>query len=185
MPRHLGQLESAQPIYITGNYFDIGVGSTTRGNVTGVADRVVVAPFIAPKTIAVDRAAIDVTTNVAGADARICIYDGDGTGGVPNTRLYDSAELDCSTATGIQEVTLSFTFDAGRLYWVGVHNESTAALRAIVAADCRPIGVIPTTSGACYTCYRVASTFGTDSPDPFGTPILLNANVPQVRFRIA
>jgi len=184
MPRHSLAIEGQYPpFYISGNYFDCGVGGTTRTTVAGIADRVVVMPFVPSQDIAVDRAAIDVTTAVAAAEARMVIYDSDGAGGVPSTRLYDSAEQDCST-TGIKEVTLAFTFLAGELYWVGVHNSSTATLRAVGIADCRPIGVIGTSSGAVYTAYRVGSAFGTDSPDPFGTPILLNANVPQVKFRV-
>ena len=184
MPRHSLAIEGQYPpFYISGNYFDCGVGSTTRTTVAGVADRVVVMPFTPGQDIAVDRAAIDVTTAVAAAEARIVIYDSDGVGGVPSTRLYDSAEIDCNVL-GVTEATLTFTFLAGKLYWVGVHNSSTAAIRGIVTADCRPIGVIPTSSGAVYNAYRVASAFSTDSPNPFGTPILLFATAPQVKFRV-
>jgi len=184
MPRHALAIEGQYPpFYISGNYFDGGVGGTTRTNIAGIADRVLVIPFVPGQDIAVDRAAIDVTTAVAAAESRIVIYDSDGAGGVPSTRLYDSAEQDCST-TGLKEVTLDFTFQAGKLYWVGVHNKSTATLRAIGVADLRPIGVIGTASGAVYTAYRVQSVFGTDSPDPFGTPIRINVNMPQVKFRI-
>jgi len=184
MPRHSLAIEGQYPpFYISGNYFDCGVGGTTRTTNPGILDRVLVMPFVPGQDIAVDRAAIDVTTFIAAAESRIVIYDSDGAGGVPSTRLYDSAEQDCST-TGIKEVTLAFTFQAGKLYWVGVHNSSTATLRAISVADLRPIGVIGTASGAVYTAYRVQSVFGTDSPNPFGTPILINVNVPQVKFRI-
>jgi len=184
MPRHALAVEGQYPpFYISGNYFDCGVGGNTRSTAAGLLDRVVVMPFVPGQNIAVDRAAIDVTTGVASAEARMVIYDGDGAGGVPSTRLYDSAEQDCST-TGIKEVTLAFTFQAGKLYWVGVHNSSTATLRAVNVAECRPIGVIGTSASTVYTAYRVQSVFSTDSPSPFGTPILINANPPQVKFRI-
>jgi hypothetical protein len=186
MPRHALNYETQLPhVYIAGNYFDAGMGGSTRSTIAGVATRLVVYPFVPIVDISVDRAAIDVTTNVASAQARIVIYDSDGTNMLPNTNLYDSAELDCGTATGIQEVTLSFTFEAGHLYWVGVHNSSTATLRGIPISDCRQVAVIGTSGGAVYTGYRRDVAFGTDSPAPFGTPTLSNQIMPQVKFRIA
>lgn len=186
MPRHLITTDSFYPpAYITGNYYDAGIDGTTRGTIAGIADRVVVMPFVPLISFSINRAAIDVTTNVASAQARIVIYDSDGSNSTPSTRLYNSTELDCGTATGIQEVTLDFDFVAGHLYWIGVHNSSTATLRGVAIASCPCIGVIGTSSGAAYTAYRVQSAFGTGSPNPFGSPILINQVVPQVKFRVA
>lgn len=185
MPRHGLSIESQlPPIYISGNYFDAGQGGSTRSTIAGVATRLTVYPFVPNLDVEVNLLALDVTTAVALATARACIYDSDGTNSTPGTSLYQTAELDCST-TGIKSEAFSFTFKAGHIYWIGVHHSSTATLRGIPITDLRQIGVFSTTSGGVYTAYRRDVAYGTDSPDPFGTPILNNSIVPQIRFRIA
>ena len=187
MPRHLITTDSFYPpAYITGNYYDCGIDGTTRTTIAGVATRLVVMPFVPVVSFSIDRIAIDCTTAVASAQARAVIYDSDTTNNLPNTRLYDTAEFDCS-APGVKEETIGtpFAFKAGHLYWIGVHSSSTATFRGVAIASCPAIGVIGTASGAVYTGYRRDVAFGTDSPDPFGTPTLADQIIPQVKFRAA
>jgi hypothetical protein len=185
MPRHqLATENQLPPIYISGRYFDPGQGSTTRGTIAGVANRMAVYPFVPNLDIEVDQIIIDVTTGVASALARALIYESDGTNFDPGTRLLQTANYDCSTS-GVKVATQSFSFEAGHWYWVGVHNSSTATLRGIPIADLAQLGVIGSSSGAVYNGYRRDVAFGASSPDPFGSATQANQVMPQVRFRIA
>jgi hypothetical protein len=185
MPRHSLAIEAQMPpIYISNNYFDCGIGATTRSSIAGVATRLVVYPFVPQLNVTVNLWAIDVVTAASSALARMVIYDSDATNSLPGTRLLQSADMDCSTA-GVKSENINFNFVAGHLYWVGVHNSSTATLRGIPVSDSRPLSVLSTSSNAVNNAYRQDITYGTSSPNPFGTATITAQILPQVKFRVA
>jgi hypothetical protein len=103
--------------------------------VTGTAsmNRLTLIPFIPNYTITSSELSIFVVTASTGALARILIFSD--VNGVPDTKLYESASLNCST-TGIKATTTSFTFNSGTIYWLGVHsNQSGASYRAFTPAS--------------------------------------------------
>jgi hypothetical protein len=67
-------------------------------------------------------------------NARILIYSD--LNGIPTTKLYESANLDCST-TGQKTATTSFTFTAGTTYWLCTHFSGIANMTSFT-----PTGVI-------------------------------------------
>ena len=104
---------------------------------TASANRLTLIPFIPNNTITSSELSINVSTAAAGSLARILIFSN--LNGVPDTKLYESASLDCST-TGIKAASTSFTFNSGTIYWIGVHsNQGGAVYRAFSPNSLLPI----------------------------------------------
>jgi hypothetical protein len=97
-----------------------------------VANRMYTAPFIPAQTITSSNLYINCTTIVAGALARILIYSD--LNGRPNTKLYESANLDLSTL-GLKTANVTFNFVVGTTYWLTLHSSSTAQISHIPAAN--------------------------------------------------
>jgi hypothetical protein len=175
------------PLWISGRFFNCAVNALAKGTIAGTADRIEVAPFIPPVNMTWDRVRLNVTTGVASALARVVVYDSDATDGLPGTLLDSSTDLDCSSTNSVPEdATFSYSFKAGRLYWVGVHHSSTATLRGVPVGGLLSLGTDAANGTTNYTCFRRASqTFGSGSPNPFGSGNITSAIMPEVKFRIA
>jgi hypothetical protein len=94
----------------------IGGGGLSSGFAT--ANRLTAQPFIPANTFTCSNLFLNVSNFSVGALARILIYSD--LNGLPNTKLYESANLDCGT-NGIKTATTSFTFTAGVTYWICTH----------------------------------------------------------------
>jgi hypothetical protein len=159
-------------------------GNSTTTNINGTAsttaatslNRIHLLPYVPAQTITSNFLNINVTTGVATAVARILIYSD--LNGVPNTKLFESATLDCST-TSQKSVTTAFTFKAGTTYWIGTHSGvASCTVAAFFVASLMPIGLIgagtnassitdstyvfgsaPTTFGSTYTMSALTTPF--------------------------
>ena len=160
-----------------GQSTSFSINSNTVGNMFGTANRLFTAPYIPANTITCSALYMNVNTTVAGGLARILIYSDNG--GVPDTKIYESASLDCST-TGIKTATTTQTFIAGTTYWLCVHTSSAAGISCFNANVLIPIKMagIVIQNGA-----YVTATFGS-APSTFGTPTYFNGNVPYVGITI-
>lgn len=152
-----------------------GTGLT---NLTANGNRLYVAPYIPASTITCSSLYINILTAVAASLAKIVIYSDNN--GVPGTKIYESASLNCAS-TGQKIATTTQTFTAGITYWIGVHSSSNQAysatpLSSLIALSMIGI-VVPAT--LCFT----TSPFGT-APSSFGTPVYANANMPFVGITI-
>jgi hypothetical protein len=138
------------------------LAATTRA---GLADRVEIYPWRPAATVTIDRAAINVSTAVASAQARIVIYTADATTGRPDALIYESAALDCGT-TGGKEHTLGtpVVLTAGVQYWFGVHHSSTATLRALNLGGASTFGVLGITATQPVSILRKTATFAGGAP---------------------
>lgn len=96
----------------------------TTSATTNSTNRLTLYPFIPSNTIVISNLMINTTTSVAGALARLLIYSD--LNGRPNTKLFESTDIDCSFA-GIKTFLLSYTFNAGTTYWLGFHVGATSA----------------------------------------------------------
>lgn len=86
-------------------------------------------PFIPASSFTIDQILLPVVTNAASGQATIAIYSD--LNGRPNSRLYLSPIIDCST-TGNKILTTSFTFTAGTKYWFSLtQNNATITFRVI------------------------------------------------------
>ena len=156
--------------------FLLNGGSLT--NLTGTGNRLYVAPYIPASTITCSSLYIHILTAVAASLAKIVIYSDNN--GVPGTKIYESANLDCST-TGIKTAITSQTFTAGTTYWIGVHSSSNQSYSAAPLSSLIALSMISSIIPAtlCFT----TSPFGT-APSSFGTPVYANANMPFVGITI-
>jgi hypothetical protein len=163
---------------ITGASTNSSIYSFALSNsITSVANRLVLYPFIPNNSLTSASLYISVSTLVASSNARILIYSN--LNGVPDTKLYESTNLDCST-TGIKRVTTTQTFNAGTTYWIGVHTSSTQGLNAISSSNMIPIYFSSLTVS---NQYFITATFGS-APTTFGTVTTLFGNAPAVGITI-
>jgi len=155
---------SIVPIVVNGN------GITTVGT---IANRLYAIPFIPNRTFTSSNLYLNVTVLGSGVNGRILIYSD--LNGKPDTKIFESSNLDCST-TGLKTATTSQTFTAGTTYWIctqfsGIcttHGYSVASLMNIYG------------SGTSISCsYYNSPTFGS-APSPFGTPFVAGSNLPAV-----
>jgi hypothetical protein len=149
----------------------------TIGNVVGQANRLTAVPYIPATTITCSSLYINVTTALAGSNARILIYSDDN--GKPGTKIYESANLDCST-TGIKTATTTQTFNAGTIYWICSHSSSTQSFSSANQGALIPINV----SGiSVFTSYYITPTFGS-APTTFGTGTFIQLALPFIGIKI-
>ena len=99
----------------------IGVGAS----VYSVANALWSMPFIPNKTVIAQSFRISVGTPIAGALARFLIYSNNN--GLPDSKLYESTDIDCSTF-GTKFITTPFTFNAGTTYFLSLHLNSSGVL---------------------------------------------------------
>lgn len=133
-------------------------------------------PFIPNKSITSVSLKINVATIAAGVNCRILIYSDNN--GNPNSKLYESANLDCST-TGIKTAVTSFTFNAGTTYWLAVHSSNTLILTGIQSVNLMPLLLTSTFTGIPIVAFINNSIFGS-APATFSINNTSNGTVPMV-----
>jgi hypothetical protein len=151
-----------------------GTGAATTIN------RLHTFPFIPNQSFTSASLNINVSTLLAGANGRILIYSN--LNGKPDQKLYESANLDCST-TGIKTATTSFYFQAGETYWLTTHfSASGVNVIGHPAASLMNIKNINTSTNC--SSYTLSVTFGS-APTTFGTPTGATTTVPGVFITVA
>ena len=173
---------NAIPIAV-GRWYDGAFHSANPGTLAGAANRMDLGPFFTSQPLRADRAAIAVSTAVAGALAKIVIYDSDDDG-LPNNLIYESGNIDCST-TGGKEQVIDITFEENRIYWLGYRHSSTATLRSIVSSSALNMGMSSSNSSTMLSCLRKTLAFATPAPAVW-TPLdadAVFAAPPSVRLR--
>lgn len=165
----------------SGNYINPSVTSAPNSSTfTGVANRCFAYPFVPSTTITINELRMNVTGPVASSLARILIFDN--LVNVPNNKLYESSNLDCST-TGLKTATTTQTFTAGQIYWLAVHFNSTPNTTGITTTAL--INIKGASSMSAVYGYRVDQTFGS-FPSTFGTPVdYSTGQLPALQLKIA
>lgn len=138
----------------TGNQVSTLTASTNSGfNVGAMGFRMQAFPFYPASSFTCSSLTLNVTTLIAGGIARILIYSD--VNGKPSAKLYESANLDCST-TGLKTASTTFNFVAGTKYWITVQSNS-----ASIAFTLQPqnFSTVVSTSGLAtrYTSYILNS----------------------------
>jgi len=127
-------------------------------------------PYIPAQSITTSNLYINVTTATAGSLCTIVVYSD--LNGVPNNRLYESADLDCST-TGLKTAVTSFSFVAGTRYWIGIKTNATISTRAgFTTASSLPLS---SNVSSTFISYQKTITYSSPAPNPIGA-ISLNAS---------
>lgn len=140
-------------------------------------------PYVSAYTITSTTLTIQVLTGQAGALGRILIYSD--LNGFPDTKLYESANLDLSTS-GFKTATTAFTFTAGTTYWIGFQNfltASSASITSILNNQMIQFLANPTSNGG-YTGYETtAYTFGT-APTTMGVVTGTDQSFPLILIKL-
>jgi hypothetical protein len=129
------------------------IGSSTV-NTAVITNSMRLNPFIPIRNITSASLSLDVVTAVALSEARILIYSD--LNGQPDTKLYESANLNLSTI-GFKTAITSFNFVAGTIYWLCVHSSGTSTIRGLNAAATLSIKSIST--GAMILSYQKPQSF--------------------------
>jgi hypothetical protein len=132
----------------------LSINGTTITTASGIANRITLLPYIPNVSFTSANLYINVSTLLLTANARILIYSD--VNGVPTTKLYESANLDCSTI-GIKTATTAFSFVAGTTYWLAVHSSSTPIYSAYNISQIIPFSASGTVN---YISYISSQTFG-------------------------
>ena len=152
-----------------------GFGSFTSSAL--VNNRIALMPFLPNQNITTSNLQIEVNTIQAGSNCIILIYSN--LNGLPDTKIFESAALDCSTL-GTKTATTTQTFTAGTTYWIGIHGQNTAFLWAIQQSQSLPIKIIGSVNGGLVANYVFKDvTFGS-APASFGTPTGLGNIAPYL-----
>lgn len=158
----------------TGQGVNCSIYASTLTTLTLANTRVYLTPFCPATSFNSASLNINVTTAVATSLSKIVVYSD--LNGLPNTLLYNSSDLDCSTL-GVKTATTTFSFVAGTTYWLGTHNNFNHALSAIPSSNLFPISTIGTLAsavGGIITAAYVAP------PNPIGSMTYSNAAFPHV-----
>ena len=105
---------------------------------TTTNNRLVTYPFIPNVTFTSQFMYIFVNAPLASSICRILIYSN--LNGRPNSKLYESSNLDCSTP-GQKTATTSFTFTAGTTYWLTCQSQGTPTLFGIPTTNLLPLKI--------------------------------------------
>lgn len=135
--------------------------------------RLSAVPFLPNKTFTTSSFYINCGTFQAGALARILIYSD--LNGLPDQKLYESANLDLST-NGVKTATTSFTFTAGTNYFICTHTQGTATLTNIPAANLYPISIAGISNPVTQYTAQVSYPLGS-APTTFGSVNLISGSV--------
>lgn len=102
--------------------YGLTTASTTGSNFT--ASRLQLVPFVPANTFTISDILMFCNIAVAGSLCRLLIYSDNN--GLPDSKLYESSNLDLST-TGFKIATTTFTFNAGTTYWLAFHGNATTS----------------------------------------------------------
>ena len=156
-----------------GQSTNVSLNGTAISTIAGVVNKLTVSPFIPSQTITSASLYINVTITGIGSNARILIYSN--LNGKPDTKIYESASLDCSVL-GVKTATTVQTFVAGTTYWIGVQTSSTQTLSGISIASLTPIYLI---TNVMSTSLFITPAFGS-APTSFGSGTAQNLTVALV-----
>jgi hypothetical protein len=163
----------------TGDSTSASINATALSTMVIANSRLYAYPFIPVQSITCSSLYINCSTLQSGALGRILIYSD--LNGLPNTKLYESANLDLST-TGLKTATTTFTFNAGTTYWLSFHGFGTPSIQAFVIASVIPLRLNGISLSSQYFATSVPS-FGS-APSPFGAVTGTNTSVPFIGITI-
>lgn len=168
---------------VAGRFYDNSFQGTASSTLAGAANRMDLAPFYTSVPLAIDQIGVAVSTAVAASNVKVVIYS-TGSDGWPEDLLYETANLSCAT-TGYKSESLTFSFNSGTMYWVGVRHSSTATLRTINVSSAVNLGLTGSTATTYANVLRSTVTFANAAPDPytFAASQLTAATPPSIRFR--
>lgn len=161
-------LEAPHLMPVAGDYVltTTGAGGGATGTQAGAAGRLEIFPYAARSDLSVDRLAINCTTLLAAALAKLVVYDSDAFGR-PGALMVETGDLDLSTV-GVKVATVSTVLRKGRTYWFGLRHSSTATVSHWAGTATPDIngGAAPVTTAR--KVLRRSLAYGTQAPAIWG-----------------
>jgi hypothetical protein len=173
------------PALLPGTFITNALNATALGTIAQQANRLEFTPFIPSRDIGIDLLSVEVSTAVAGSQARAGVY-GSTAGNLPGALLSGAGTLlDCATVGAKQSaIAGGITLLAGGLYWLACHASSTQSLRALAPGALLPLG-LPETGNTIFGSRRATVTFASGLPANAPATTLTAASVPRVAMRLA
>lgn len=161
------------------------VGNILTGTLTtqaSAAGRQDIAPFVSAVALTIDQIGMSVSTASAGSACGL-IFDADASGR-PTTLLAQGADIDTGT-TGTRLGAVTFTFEAGKLYYVGTWTSAACTLRCAQTYAHWPMTWTNASTPARQSVLRRTESFGGTSTDwSYAAAQHTSANAPFVLMRV-
>jgi hypothetical protein len=173
---------------VLGSYYDGSFQAGNSATIGGANGRLALHPFYTSTPLRIDRIGVSVSTAQTSNLGRIAIYSSTAEGW-PDEILWEPdalATLDFATI-GTKQYTLDFTFDSGRQYWLALHQNGTASVRAIPTANLVNLGNSSDSGTVYFTSAFRISPFAEGFPNPFNFlgSERTTGNVASIRMRAA
>lgn len=171
--------------YIVGRYYDNSFHAAAPSTIAGAASVVELVPFYTSQLLPIDQIGVSVATALSSL-MRCCIYSSNSQGW-PDQLLYEGDSDLSGAAVAYVSHALSFVFQPGTQYWLGVRWNSTTALRSINVSSAVNLGLQNATATAFFTKIRRTIPFTTALPNSWGFEAseVTTGNPVSVRFRAA
>lgn len=171
---------------ISGVFYDNSFGGLAAGTTSIPANTIAAVPFVSPVDLAVNQMGVPVTTLATSGTADLHIYENLSTGW-PGAKLLSSSVLNTST-TGFKVATISFTFEAGKVYWLAIRAGVAVSVRGVQLACSKQFGMASADgSGSGYATALAQASLMTDAaPANWGTVDFSQfsaSSPPSIRFR--
>lgn len=175
-----------QPDFLSGGVHSIpsaivgSTSSTTSTNFTLLEDETYYMPFVAGWAAELTSISFVNVGNNARALISVGLYDADGTGGLPGTRLALLASVPGTTTSSVKSGTIDVTLTPGRLYWLAIAMTgwTNHAVRGIERFATHQLTYSGTTNSRSGALKASAGTLSDPATAP--TTILDNSSVPLV-----
>lgn len=144
-------------------------GTNGSGSFNPSANTITLYPFIPANTLTISNLQANIVTATTSGLLRILVYSD--SNGVPSSKLIESTSLDCST-TGTKTYTISYTFTAGTVYWLGYYaNAALNSASSVPGVELTPISAFGGVFSAANFTVTASATFPT-APSTLGTATL-------------
>jgi hypothetical protein len=161
----------------SGGVTNVNLTPTPSTNSVFITNRIIAYPFIPNQTITISNLYMNVAAATAGSLCRIAIYND--LNGLPNTSLFVSSDLDCSTS-GIKTALSNFTFTAGVTYWLAFHGNGAGSTIAFIQLS-STLPIRPSsTLGSMANSYFSNKEFTAGTPQTFTTPSVQSTIIPFI-----
>ena len=173
----------------SGSIITAAVNGGGNTNIANVVNRLQAYPFIPGRDLSIDALLADVATAHA-ANFQLGIYADDGAG-YPGDLLAETGEISAGS-TGLKTGTFvgggSLDLDAGSIYWLAIHSNTTATFRGIITGSFVFGNGAVTLNNSFLNCISTTGTAysALGLPDPFPASISPSyATLTTIGLRVA
>lgn len=132
-------LSTAPFLAASGLYLTNALNGSAGTGVTSANSQELV-PFICTFETTIDQVAFNIASASAGSNGKVLVFDADSNGRPFGTPLLESNDMPTIGTAGIKTNAQSFTFLAGKLYWLGRWHSAEITLNRVQANSAPVLG---------------------------------------------